>query len=45
MVKVTTLLIKPESTLGFVFRVRAQITGVCTLKVVSGETNLGVEGL
>ena len=48
MVKVTSLLIKPESALGFVFGVRAQtemkiwcITGMCTLKVVSSETNLG----
>ena len=41
-----------ESSLGFVFRVRAQtetkiwcVTGMCMLKVVSSETNLDVEGL
>ena len=45
MVKVTTLLIKHESALGFVFGVRAQITGVYMLKVVSSETNLGAKSL
>ena len=52
MVKVTSLLIKPESALGFVFGVRAQtetkiwcVTGMCMLRVVSSETNLGAEGL
>ena len=42
MVKVMSLLIKPESALGFVFGVRAQtemkiwyITGMCMLKVSS----------
>ena len=51
MVKVMSLLIKPESALGFVFGVRAQTemkiwctTGMCMLKVVSSETNLGVKG-
>ena len=41
MVKVTGLLIKPESALGFVFGVRAQterkiwcVAGMCMLKVV-----------
>ena len=48
MVKVMSLLIKPESALGFVFGVRAQTemkiwctTGMCMLKVVSSEANLG----
>ena len=48
MVKVMSLLAKPESALGFVFGVRAQtemkiwcVTGMCMLKVVSSE-NLGV---
>ena len=51
MIKVTTLLIKPESALGLIFGVRAQtevkircITGMCMLKVVSSETHLGVKG-
>ena len=42
MVKVTSLLIKPESALGFSFRVRAQTEmkiwcakGMCMLEVVS----------
>ena len=50
--KVTRLLIKPESSLRFVFGVRAQtemkiwcVTGVCMLKVISSEANLGVKGL
>ena len=49
MVKVMSLLIKPETALGFVFGVRVQtemkiwcITSMCVLKVVSSETNLGV---
>ena len=52
VVKVTSLLIKPESALGFIFGVRAQtemktwcVTGMCMLKVVSSETNLGVKGI
>ena len=51
MVKVTSLLILPESALGFVFGVRAVTemkiwcaTGMCMLKVVSSETNVGVKG-
>ena len=51
MVKVTSLLFKPESALGLVFGVTAQtemkiwcITGMCMLKVVSSETNLGIKG-
>ena len=53
MAKVTSLLIRPKtcaSAVGFVFGVRAQtemkiwcITGMCILKVVSSETNLGKE--
>ena len=50
MIKVTCLLIKPGSALGFVFGVRAQtkmriwcVTGMCVL--VSSETNLGIKGL
>ena len=50
MVKVMSLLIQPESALGFVFGVRAQTemkirctTGMCMLKV-SSETNLGAKG-
>ena len=52
MVKVTSLLINPESALGFVFGVRAQtemkiwcVTGMCMLKIVSSKTNLGVKGI
>ena len=51
VVKVTSLLIKPESALEFIFGVRAQaemkiwcVTGMCMLKVVSSETDLGVKG-
>ena len=49
MVKVMSLLTKPESALEVVFRVRAQtemkkwcVTGMC---IVSSETDLGVKGL
>ena len=52
MVKVKSLLIKPESATGFVLGVRVQremkiwcITGTCMLKVVSSETNSGDKGL
>ena len=52
MVKVTNLLIKPESALGFIFRGRIQtemkiwcVIGMCMLKVVSSETNFCVKGL
>ena len=51
MVKVTSLLFKPESALGLIFGVTAQtemkiwcITGMCMLKVVSSEPNLGIKG-
>ena len=51
MVKVTSLLVKPESALRFIFGGRAQteikiwcITGMCMLKVVLSERNLGVKG-
>ena len=52
VVKVMSLLIKPESALGFVFGVRTQtetkIYVVCYrhvyAKVVLSETNLGVKG-
>ena len=51
MVKVTSLLIKSESALWFVFGVGAQtkrkiwyVIGMCVLTVVSNETNLGVKG-
>ena len=51
MVKVMRLLIKPESSLEFVLGVRAHtemnlwcITGMCMLKVVSSEANLGNKG-
>ena len=53
MVKVTSLLIKPESALGFTFVVRAsnrnedtvRYRHVHMLKVVSSATNLGVNPL
>ena len=51
MVKVTSLLINPETATGFVFGVSAQtemkmwcVTGMCMLIVVSSETNSGVVG-
>ena len=45
MVKV----IKPENALGFIFGAKTDVnmwcvTGLCMLKVVSSETNLGVKG-
>ena len=52
VVKVTTLLIKPESALGFSFEVRTRtemkilcVKSMYMLKVVSSETNEGVKGL
>ena len=52
MAKVMSLLIKSESAIGFSFGVRAQtkmkiwcIIGMCMLKVVSSETNLGFKGI
>ena len=50
MVNFTSLFIKPESALGFIFGVRAQtemkiwcVTGMCMVKSVLNETNLGVK--
>ena len=52
MVKVTSLLIEPETALRLIFGVRTQTerkiwhaTGMCMLKVVSSKTNLGVKGI
>ena len=52
MVKVTSLLIKAGSGLGFSFEVRAWtemgircVQGMYRLKVVSSEKNLGFKGL
>ena len=41
MAKFISLLIRPESAVGFIFGIRAK-TGMCMLKVVSSETDLGV---
>ena len=50
MVNFTSLFIKPESALGFIFGVRAQtemkiwcVTGMCMVKTVLNGTNLGVK--
>ena len=45
MVKVTSLLVKPESALGFDFGAQTEmkiwcVTGMHMLKVISSETNL-----
>ena len=48
IIRVTSLLIKPESALGFSFDQTEMkiwhVTGMCMLKVVSSEKNLCAKG-